>query len=58
MPREGKYDTINVRPDHQIKPAIDRLVEIIRQETGFQVTAGDAVNLAVKEAVKRREVQS
>jgi len=55
MPEDdGKYDVISVRPDQEIKPKIAELQQLILKQTGMRVSAGDAVAVAVIEAIKSR----
>lgn len=55
MPAEKRYDIISVRPDHDIKPKLERLTELIERGTGLRVSVGDATALAINEAIASRE---
>lgn len=58
MPDDKRYDTISVRAEHEIRASVEKLVNLIQKETGMRVSTGDAVNVAVIEAIKNREDKS
>lgn len=51
------YDVVRVRPEQEIKPKLDELKELIRSDTGMRISNGDAVVVAVMEAISRRKEQ-
>jgi len=50
-----RYDVVNVRPKHEVKPLIERLAQLMDAETSVRPSTGDALVQALREAITVRE---
>lgn len=53
--RKSKTVTLGLRVTPENRDLLDRLVELISEQLGTRVSRVQAFNIAVKEAVRRRE---